>query len=254
MRHFILFAYALAAGTAVAATASAQGGTDEDRAQAHFVSGRAYYEQARYEDAAREFLESYRLSARPELLENASRAYERALLFDQAIATLEQMLERHPDPASDASIRERIANLERLRDRVRSGAAEPAETSEGPSGRSTVTGAAPASSGGGISIPGIALLAGGGGLGIVAIITGAVSHASFEALTAECGPERICPPERQGDIDAGNALAITSTVLTFASIALIGVGVVLLVVDTGGGGETARLEVTPNGVALRGTF
>ncbi len=240
-----------------ASTLHAQDGTDEERAEAHFRSGRAYYERARYEDAAREFLESYRLSPRPELLENAARAYERGLLFDEAIATLQQLLTVHAGFESEATVRERIENLERLRDRLQAGGE--AETS-GTETRTEVTPTpavrvAPSSGGGGgVSIPGILVLSGGGALGIAAIITGALSHASFEALVAECGPERVCPPERQGDIDNGNALAITSTVLTFVSIAALAAGIVLLVVDTGGGGEQAQLELTPNGLMVRGTF
>lgn len=239
-----------------ASTLHAQDGTDEERAEAHFRSGRAYYERARYEEAAREFLESYRLSPRPELLENAARAYERGLLFDEAIATLQQILTAHAGFESEATVRERIENLERLRDRMQAGGE--AETSGGAETRTEITPppavSAPPSSGGGVSIPGILVLSGGGALGIAAIITGAVSHASFEALMDECGPDRVCAPERQGDIDTGNALAITSTVLTFVSIAALAAGIVLLVVDTGGGGEQAELELTPNGLMVRGTF
>lgn len=235
----------------------AQDGTDEERAEAHFRSGRAYYERARYEDAAREFLESYRLSSRPELLENAARAYERGLLFDEAIATLQQMLTAHAGFESEATVRERIENLQRLRDRMQAGGEE---ASSGPEAGTATTPTptvreAPSSGGGGaVSIPGILALSGGGAVGIAAIITGAVSHASFEVLAAECGPDRVCAPERQGDIDTGNALAITSTVLTFVSIAAMATGVVLLIVDTGGSGEHARLELTPNGLMIRGTL
>lgn len=239
----------------ITSSTQAQDGTDDERAEAHFVSGRAYYERARYEDAAREFSESYRLSPRPELLENAARAYERALLFDRAIETLEQILADHPGFESEATVRERIENLERLRDRLQGGevaTSGPTTTAESAPPPAV---SEPAPSGGGdVSVPGILVMSGGGALGIAAIITGAVSHASFESLVAECGPDRVCAPERQGDIDTGNALAITSTVLTFVSIAALAAGVVLLVVDTGGSGEQAQLELTPNGLVLRGTF
>ena len=46
-----------------ASTLHAQDGTDEERAEAHFRSGRAYYERARYEDAARFQLAVLRLPA-----------------------------------------------------------------------------------------------------------------------------------------------------------------------------------------------
>lgn len=222
------------------AAALAQSSAD-DLARAHFQSASAFYEQGRYEDAARAFMESYRLSPRPALLENVARSYERALMFDEAIAALEQLGREHADYMAEAVRQERIANLRRLRARVGSGS-EPAPQQATGTGATTPS-AAP-SGGGGVSIPGIAVLAAGGALGIVAIITGAVSHTMYEELTSTC-PGGVCPTERQGDIDTGNALAITSTVLTFTSIAALAVGVVLLIVDSGGGGEHARLELVP---------
>ena len=118
MRGLYVAVVIVAAGSLLSTSARAQE-SDDDLARAHFSSGRAYYERGRYEDAAREFLEAYRLSSRAELLDNASRAYERALLFDEAIATLEQMRREHPESDQGTAIDERIANLERLRERVR---------------------------------------------------------------------------------------------------------------------------------------
>lgn len=236
----------------VALPVLAQDRSDDERARDHFGAGRAYYEQARYEDAAREFMEAYRLSPRPLLLDNAARSYERALLFDEAIQTLEQLMARHPEHEAEATVRERIANLGRLRERVRGGGGGDPAPEVGAT--STTTTSPPPSGGGGVSIPGITILAAGGALGLGAIITGAVSHSMFESVQAECSADGLCPAERQGDIDTGNALAITSTVLTFVSIAAMAAGVVVLIVDTGGGGEQARLEVTPTGLALNGSF
>lgn len=236
----------LVAALSITSIARAQTSPD-DLARAHFQSASAYFEQGRYEDAAREFIESYRLSPRPALLENAARAYERALLFDDAIRTLEELLERHPDYQAVAVVREKIRNLERLRERVRSGASpeEASEPEPGPT-QSDAERPAPAAGGGSISIPGVVTLSIGGALGIAAIITGAVAHSTYESLSAACTPEGLCPADRQGDIDTGNALAITSTVLTFTSIAALGVGVVLMIVDSGGGSsEHAGIELIP---------
>lgn len=231
--------------------------SDEDIARAHFASGRAYYDQGRYEDSARMFLEAYEISPRPELLENASRAYERALMFDEAIQMLEQILRDHADYPQAGTLRERITNLERLRERLhgQQGGNTDATPDTAPTAEPTPSGDG---GGGGISIPGIAVLAAGGAIGIGAIIMGAVSHTMYEDLQTVCSAG-VCPAERQGDIDTGNALALTSTIFTFVSIAAIGVGIVLLIVDTGGGGgEQARLELVPGpgqaGVALRGSF
>lgn len=221
--------------------------SSDDLARAHFMSGSAYYEQARYEDAARAFMEAYRLSPRAQLLENAARAYERALLFDEAIETLRTMRASHPEYRDEATVADRIANLERLRERVRVGGGGGGGGGDAAPAPATGGGGSGTGGGGSVSIPGIAVLAGGGALGIVSIITGAVSHSMFEELRTACDANGgICPNARAGDIDTGEALAITSTVTMFASIAAIGVGVVLLIVDTGGGSsDQAAVRLTP---------
>lgn len=257
MKTLHLTAICVAIGGLLCASAHAQE-SDDDLARAHFSSGRAYYEQGRYEDAAREFLEAYRLSQRAELLENASRAYERALLFDEAIEMLQRVQNDHPDHMQRATIEERIANLERLRERLRQ---QNGGGGGGDDGDPDAAGGAPVSTpppdaggGGGVSIPGILVLSGGAALGLVALITGAVSHTMYEDLQAVCTSDGVCPADRQGDIDTGNALALTSTVLTFVSVAAMAAGVVILIVDSGGRDEQAQLELTPNGLALRGRF
>jgi tetratricopeptide (TPR) repeat protein len=265
MRRYLSWATVAVAWLVAGGALAQDTRSDDQRARDHFGAGRAYYEQARYEDAAREFSEAYRLSPRPELLHNISQAYERALMFDDAIAALQRLLDRHPHYPDQATVRERIANLERLRDRVRGGGGGDEDAGEedaapAPTRAASTGGGASTSSGGGggggggISIPGIALLAGGGAVGLVSIITGAVSHDMFESLQTDC-PSGVCPADRQGDIDTGNALALTSTITMFVSIAALGAGVVLLIVDSGGDdGESARLEVRPNGLALVGEF
>jgi len=74
-------------------------------ARNHFEAGRTYFERARYEDAHREFAEAYRLSQRPTLLLNMSRAREAA-----------------GDPAGAAECRHRAAILEKGRTRNRAAA------------------------------------------------------------------------------------------------------------------------------------
>jgi len=265
MRRILTLTLALTLALLAPALAAAQA-DDDNLARAHFESGSAYYEQGRYEDAAREFFESYRLSPRPVLLENAARAQERALEFDDAIATLQRLLREHPDYPQAATIRERITSYERLRDRLQSGDDNGSErvhadpVDEQHAEASTTNDGAPATGGGGsVSVPGIILLAAGGALGIATIITGVVSQSIFDDLASACGAGVVCPPERQGDVDTGESMALVSTILLFPSVIAIGVGIVLLIVDTGGGGEEqAALEVVPGpgeaGVALRGRF
>ncbi len=229
--------------------------TDEELARAHFQSASAYFEQSRYDDSAREFLESYRLSRRPELLVNAARAQERALRFDDAIATLERLLAEHPDFDQRETMRERIRSYEQLRDRLNDGDGD--APPEEPAARVDDVPAPASSGGGGPSIPGIIVLAAGGALGIATIVTGAVSQTMYDDLNSSCGG--TCPADRQGDVDTGEALALTSTILLFPSVIAIGVGIVLLIVDSGGGSsESAALRVVPGpgdaGLAVQGSF
>lgn len=240
--------------------------SDDDLARAHFESGSAYYEQGRYEDAARAFMESYDLSPRPALLENAARAYERALLFDEAIRTLETLREQEPERS--ATIEDRIASMERLRARVHGGRpAEPDATPTRPTpttptpttpSPTTPSPTTPESGTESVSEPGIALTVTGGVLVLGALITGLAGHFVYEDLTAVCSAERVCPLERQGDIDTGAGLVVTSTVLTFAGPIAAAVGVILLVLDSGESDEHADMRLVPGpgeaGLALKGRF
>ena len=69
----------------LATTAAAQAPTpaptaEEERvdlARRHYQSGSAYFEESRYDDAIRAFLESYRLSNRPQLLYNIAKCHDR---------------------------------------------------------------------------------------------------------------------------------------------------------------------------------
>lgn len=237
------------------ATAHAQAPTtDDERAHAHFASGTAYFSEARYEDAAREFEEAFALSARPELLENVARSYERALRFDDAIHAIERLRVLWPDSAT--SLTQRIAALEQLRDRVQ--VRDDDDEEEGDDGdddddhdddASDDAGedgvAAPPPSGY-VSAPGLATLIAGGVLGLVAIGTGVGSLVLYDDVRSAC-TDGVCPASRRADADTGNALALTSTVLAFVAPVAIGVGILLLVLDTGpsqASAEHARLEWT----------
>lgn len=142
-------------GTAVlmvlAAPVRAQ--TDDERARTHFEAGRSYYEQARYEDGAREFQESFDLSGRPELLLNISQAEERALHYDAAITAAERYLDVVPNATDRKTVEERIASLQKLKQRYDEGGPAPlappgdvsnlTPLSDSPAPGSSVTGTQP---------------------------------------------------------------------------------------------------------------
>jgi tetratricopeptide (TPR) repeat protein len=206
-----IVAFALAAhATSMAAPACAQR-SDDDRARQHFDAGVSYYEQRRYEDAEREFGESYRLSGRAELLVNIATSRERRLDFAGAARSLEQYLAAQPDAEDRVTIETRIQSL-------RQQAAQPQTEPRDDSGPSTA---------------GIVLMVGAGVLGAVTLGTGIASQVMYDQLVQACGPDRTCPAERRDDAGTAEALAITSTVALVATGAAAGVGILLLVLDTG---------------------
>lgn len=85
------------------------------------------------------------------------------------------------------------------------------------------------------------MLIGTGAAAIVgAAITGGIALGISNDLASSC-PERSCSPDRQGDADTGNALAITADVLLGVGIAAATVGVVLLVIGSGSDEETVAV-------------
>src|ERR1700680_249528 len=69
---------------------------DLGAAKAHFAAGSAYYDQANYADAVKEFNEAYRLSKRTDLLYNIAVCYERLGQYDSAIQALQKYLTDKP--------------------------------------------------------------------------------------------------------------------------------------------------------------
>lgn len=211
--------------------------SDDERARQHFEAARSYYDQARYEDAEREFQESFRLSRRVELLVNIATCRERALDFDGAAEMLERYLNERPDAPDRTTVQTRIERLRALAEREgdhpppppEGDTAEPA--AQGSSGDPTL-----------ITAGAVTLAVGGAAL-IAMIITGAAAHVMYEDLRAVCGEDFVCPEEQRGTRDTGEALAITSTVLTVAGGAAAAAGVVLLVLGlVSSSGESAQLE------------
>ncbi len=241
--------------------------SDDERAHGHFLAARSYMDQGRYEDAAEQFRESYRLSERPELLLNIALAYERAGMFGEAADTLDEWLSVTPE--DDPDRRTVTTRAESLRERAGGGDVA-TSTDEGElealvdesdeetsSSLASAAGAEDDGGGiGGLGIVGIITAAAGVALGIAAIGTGVAAHGTYNDLVDSC-PGGACSPDRQSDIDSGQSLAVASTVLTPIAVVLAAVGVTLLVVDlsSGSGGSEdaqARLGVSaaPGQVAV----
>jgi tetratricopeptide (TPR) repeat protein len=85
---------------------------DEELAKGHFESGRAYYNQARYKDAIREFEEAYRLAPLPVLLFNIAQCYERIGDLLKAVEFFKQYLKKSPEAEDRKAVEEKIRSLQ----------------------------------------------------------------------------------------------------------------------------------------------
>jgi len=98
--------------------------TDPDElARRHFESGAAYFEQAEYDSALREFRKAYELSERPQILRNISIVEERLGHLDIAVAALDEYLSQSPDDVDVETVRIRRNNLQKRLVRQREEAA-----------------------------------------------------------------------------------------------------------------------------------
>jgi hypothetical protein len=88
---------------------------DVDIAKAHFNTGQINYEHGRFEDAAREFEEAYRLSGRAPLLYNVGKSYDGCNDFAHALDAYQRFVAAAPplNPDVDFSVK-RIEMLKKL--------------------------------------------------------------------------------------------------------------------------------------------
>jgi hypothetical protein len=217
--------------------------SDDERARMHFEAGRSYYDQARYEDAEREFMESYRLSQRIELLVNVATCRERA----GDLAGSVEMLERYLSERSDAPDRRTIeGRIEQLRARAQGGGAEE------PPPEPAVPGAEPVPSQGGGADPTPWIVLGIGGAVAVAgaILLGVAASEASRVTGATDG-------SRWEDLEG---VASSAQAMWAAGWATLGVGLAAAAagigwgIAAGSGGERAELRIVPNGVVLAGAF
>ena len=109
------------AGLASGPLAHAQdesGQSRDQRARALFEQGRASYDEANYKEAAEAMEESYRLSARPQLLFNLANTYERAGEYEAAAKRLRLYLASARQEEVTV-IRQRIARLDERANQAR---------------------------------------------------------------------------------------------------------------------------------------
>jgi tetratricopeptide (TPR) repeat protein len=203
----------------------------DERARQHFLVGRSYFEQARFEEAAREFAEAHRLSGHATLLVNLGMSHERALQYTEAIEAFERYL-RDTDEGAEwrSAARERAARLREIRDQR-----TPAEGDAGiPSQRSLTS----------RQVWGISVMGAGVAAGVASLVTALRANGIHGRLDDACGVDGVCPRELQGDIDRGRRLSIASLGTLAAALAAGAVGLTLVLVDGGTSKERAGADVS----------
>ncbi len=241
----IVLAALCAAILAWAAPAAAQNATqaDEEAAKAHFLAGSAYYEQANYADAVKEFNEAHRLSKRADLLYNISVCYERLGHWDDAIAALQQYLTERPNAADRAVIESRIKNFETRRD------AEKVEESTPPP--SKVSNAPPPTFAPPKRRHVASYIVGGIGAGLLlaALGTGIEAQYTYSDLDSKC-TMRLCPNEQtlKDERSFGRALTISTDVLIGIGGAAFVTGVILFIVEARKPAPRAVLRPSSSGL------
>ena len=94
---------------------AAPAGDDVDIAKAHFNTGQAYYEHGRFDDAAREFEEAYRLSGKAPLLYNVGKSYDGSNDFARALDAYQRFLAAAPPDNPDRDfVAKRVELLQTL--------------------------------------------------------------------------------------------------------------------------------------------
>jgi tetratricopeptide (TPR) repeat protein len=91
---------------------AAESELDDEAARRHFTAGRGLYDVGRFDQAAVEFEEAFRLSQRPALLYNLYIAYRDAGNAAKAAENLRRYLNEMPDVEDRVNLRARLEQLE----------------------------------------------------------------------------------------------------------------------------------------------
>jgi hypothetical protein len=97
-----------------------------ERARVHLKAAIAYYDEARYEEAAKEMQVAYELKPVADLQYNLAQCWERLNRLEDAAQAYERYLAGRPDAPDAKSVRSRIENLRERAKAIAAGSAVPA--------------------------------------------------------------------------------------------------------------------------------
>jgi tetratricopeptide (TPR) repeat protein len=232
--------------------------TDPDElARRHFESGAAYFEQAEYEAALREFGKAYELSQRPQILRNISVVEERLGNIAAAIAALDEYLESAPNDPDVDTIRIRRDNLRKRLEQEQSTEPVPMVEPEQPAKKAPEPKPEPLESNDvefnsddfppeaddePNLVPAFVLITLGGLAAVGSAVTGVLANNEHETLKSSCGANTGGCSDEQ--VAQGETLALTSTVLT--GVAVLGVGIGAIWWATADSGEGTAKGPSPD--------
>lgn len=227
----VVAALSLLACTFSASLVSAQG---DDEARRRFESGARAYAEGRYEPALEDFREAYRLSSRPELLNNIGETAERLHLDREALEAYERYLEAMHAAGHDVTNRTRVANrIRALRERLGEALAGEEHAATPP------TGVDLALVGLGVTLAVVGV--GAGGIGIAGLVLREDAAATYNGAGCDPTPEAPSSELRCGDVRSnGEVWATVGGVLLALGAATIAGGAALLLV---GATSTSSSEV-----------
>ena len=125
MRFILAFVLLLASARVVLAQDD-----KTERARIHLKAAIAYYDEARYEDAAREMEAAYQLKPLPDLQYNLAQCYERLGRYPDAATAYETYLRANPGAPDRKLVETRIANLRERAAATAAGSQAPPPSSE----------------------------------------------------------------------------------------------------------------------------
>lgn len=226
---------------------------DESEARSHFDAGYAYFQEARYDDALREFERAYDLSPRPALLFNMSQCYERLGRLDEAIRYLEQFINTTPPPTDRAFQERRLSNLRARQESGTTDTTEPVELIAPDSARDVVSPSAEslqrseprheepeieASSGRGLAYAFLGI----GAVGLITMgVSGGLALSEKSRLQTDCGSAG-CP---ESETTSLRTRALVADIGLGVGVAGAVVGLILLLTSGSDDAEEARAQVAP---------
>jgi tetratricopeptide (TPR) repeat protein len=217
-----------------------------EAAKSHFAAAKAYYDEARYDEALREFREAYRLSKKPALLFNIALCDEKQKRYEAAAASLRLYLKLDPKAEDRVGIERKIADLDVLVQQPPSPPPEAAQISVVPAIPARTERARPASRETGSRRRVATWVVGGLGLalGAAALGTGLAAHADYQSLVDTCGfSHNQCPPGFDRIRDEGQRLQVSTAVL--GSLGGISVVAAIALYFVEGRGPAQRTAVAP---------